>query len=167
MSEAKYGEDFIKHEFDEAIAFQRTIVDAERELSSRHPFPAGRDSVKACLKDDQAFLKQLQQLGKPYGATGEEEEVVTAMKELMTETLSSASEAESEAYEAHAVLLALKRKQQDSAGAVLKIARALKDTEMRDAAQAFERGQREGSRMLATSLADFAVVIATREPASA
>ena len=167
MSEAKYGEEFIKHELDEAIAFQQTIVDAERELSSSHPFPAGRDSIKACLKDDQAFLKQLKQLGKPYGATGQEEEVVSAMKELMTETLSSAGEAQSEAYEAHAVLLTLKRKQQDSGGAMAKIASAVKEPEMRDAAKEFERGQRASSRMLAKSLADFAVKIATQAPTSA
>jgi hypothetical protein len=167
MSEAKYGEEFIKHELDEAIAFQQTIVDAERELANKHPFPAGRESIKACQKEDQAFLKQLQQLGQPYGASGEVEEVVQAMKELMTETLSSVGEAESEAYEAHAVLLTLKRKQQDSATAMLKIARAMNDTRMRDAAQEFERGQREGSKMLAKSLAEFAAEIATQESASA
>jgi hypothetical protein len=167
MSEAKYGEEFIKHELDEAIAFQQTIVDAERELASKHPFPAGRESIKACQKDDQAFLRQLKQLGRPYGADGKVEEVVEAMKELMTETLSSADEAESEAYEAHAVLLTLKRKQQDSASAMLKIARAMKEPEMRDAAKEFERGQRESSRMLAMSLADFAADIATQEAASA
>ena len=71
----------------------------------------------------QVFLKQLQQLCRPYRATGKEEDVVAAMKELMTETASSAGKAESETYEAHAVLLTLKRKQQDSAGATLKIAR--------------------------------------------
>ena len=85
----------------------------------------------------------------------------------MSETLGSADEAESEAYEAHAVLLTLKRKQQDSASAMLKIARAMKETEMRDAAKEFERAQRESSRALAKSLADFAVKIATQAPASA
>jgi hypothetical protein len=167
MAEAKYGEEFIKHELDEAIAFQQTIVDAERELAGKHPFPAGRESIKACQKDDQAFLKRLQQLGRPYGASGEVEEVVEAMKTLMSETLGSADEAESEAYEAHAVLLTLKRKQQDSASAMLKIARAMKETEMGDAAKEFERAQRESSRALAKSLADFAAKIATQAPASA
>jgi hypothetical protein len=167
MAEAKYGEEFVNHELDEAIAVQQTIVDAERELSSRHPFAAGRDSIKACRKDDQAFLKQLQQLGKPYGATGKEEDAMAAKKELMNETGGSTGKAESEAYEAHAVLLTLKRKQQDSAGAMLKIARAVKAPEMRDAAQAFGRAQQQGSKLLATSLADFAVKIATRESAAA
>jgi hypothetical protein len=45
------------------------------------------------------------------------------MAELMKTTLESAPEAESEAYEAHAVLLSLKRKQQDSALAMVRIAR--------------------------------------------
>jgi hypothetical protein len=165
MSEAKYGEEFIKHEFDEAIAFQRTIVDAERALSRTHPVPDARATVKACLKDDEAFLKQLQQLGKPYGASGEEEEVVAAMKALMTETLASAGEAESEAYEAHAVLLTLKRKQQDSGAAIARVARALKQADVRDAAVAFERSQRQSSKALAGSLADFAVRIATKTAA--
>jgi hypothetical protein len=40
----------------------------------------------------------------------------------------------SEAYDGHAVLLNLKRKQQDSADAVIKIARDRKETELRDAA---------------------------------
>jgi hypothetical protein len=89
------------------------------------------------------------------------------MKGLMNETLSSADEAESEAYEAHAVLLTLKRKQQDSGSAMAKIASAMKETEMRDAAREFERGQREGSKALAKSLAEFAAEIATKESAAA
>jgi hypothetical protein len=43
---------------------------------------------------------------------------------------------------------------------MLRIARARNDTELRDAATAFERGQREGARALADSLAAFAVWIA-------
>ena len=34
MGEAKTGEAFIKHEFDEAIAIQRCIVDAEHSLAT-------------------------------------------------------------------------------------------------------------------------------------
>ena len=34
MGEAKTGEAFVKHEFDEAIAIQQVIVDAETKLSS-------------------------------------------------------------------------------------------------------------------------------------
>ena len=43
---------------------------------------------------------------------------------------------------------------------MLQIARVRKDTELRDAATEFERGQREGAKVLADSLAVFAVQIA-------
>jgi hypothetical protein len=165
--EAKYGEAFIKHELDEAIAFQQTIVEAERRLAQSHPFPAARESIKACLKEDEDLSKELQRLGKPHGATGEVEEVAGAMQKLMNETLSSASEAESEAYEAHAVLLSLKRKQQDSGAAMVKIARSTRDAVMRDAARTLERSQRDGSKALAGTLGEFAATIATQEPAAA
>lgn len=162
MAEAKVGDEFIKHEFDEAIAIQSRIVEAEEQLSRSHPLPAAQQAIKSCLKEDRQFLKDLQQLGKPRGATGAVEEVAEAMGELMQETLASADEAESEAYEAHAVLLSLKRKQQDSGAAMVKIARELGDAELRDAAVAFERGQREGAKALAESLAAFAVRIAAQ-----
>jgi hypothetical protein len=85
----------------------------------------------------------------------------------MQTTLETASQADSEAYEAHAVLLNLKRKQQDSAAAMLKIAREMKDTDMRDAAQEFERGTKESANELATQLAALAVKIATQDGAQA
>jgi hypothetical protein len=167
MGEAKYGDEFVKHEFDEAIAIHGGIVEAETQLARSHPVAEARTEIKAMLKEDQAFLKQLRTLGKPYGATGEVEDVAGSMLELMRTTLESAGEAESEAYEAHAVLLSLKRKQQDSGAAMLRIARARRDTELRDAATAFERGQREGSKALAASLAAFAVQIAQSETRAA
>ena len=37
MGEAKVGEAFIKHEFDEAIAIQQCIVDAETTLATSPP----------------------------------------------------------------------------------------------------------------------------------
>jgi hypothetical protein len=83
------------------------------------------------------------------------------MTELMQTTLESAPEAESEAYEAHAVLLSLKRKQQDSGLAMKRIASELKDTKMRQAATRFERSQRTSAKELGDSLADFATRIAT------
>jgi len=46
---------------------------------------------------------------------------------------------------------------------MLEISRALEDSEGRDAAQAFARAQKSSSDELATQLAEFAVVIATRE----
>jgi hypothetical protein len=167
MAEAKYGEEFIKHEFDEAIAIHGGIVEAETKLAKIHPFPEASEAVGGMLKEDQAFLKQLRQLGEPYGASGEVEDVAGSMLELMTTTLESAGEAESEAYEAHAVLLSLKRKQQDSGAAMIKIARERKDTELREAATEFERGQREGAKALADTLAAFAVHNATTEQPSA
>jgi hypothetical protein len=65
------------------------------------------------------------------------------------------------------VLLSLKRKQQDSGAAMIKIARELGDAELRDAATVFERGQREGAKAIADSLAAFAVQIATTEAPAA
>ncbi len=85
------------------------------------------------------------------------------LKELMEETLSTATEegADSDFYEAHAVLVNLKRKQMDSAGGMLEIARATKDTELRDAATGFQAAQKSSSQALANELASYAVKIAT------
>jgi hypothetical protein len=162
MGEAKVGEEFITHEFDEAISIQRTIVEAEERLGSVHPQAEAQRIIQRGLKQDQKFLRQLEQLGREHDATGKTEEVAGGLQALMKKTLESAQEAESEAYEAHAVLLNLKRKQQDSAVAMLKMARSMKDTKMRDAAQAFEKGTRESARELADQLALLAVQIATR-----
>ncbi len=161
MAESKIGDEFITHEFDEAIAVQRAIVDAETALAKSHPHAESRAAIAAIAKDDKAFLKELERLGKEKGATGEVEDVAEGINELLASMVEKAGEAPSEAYEAHAVLLNAKRKQQDSAGGMLRIARALKDTEARDAAQAFEKGQKTSSDQLADLLADFAVVIAT------
>jgi hypothetical protein len=162
MSEAKVGTEFITHELDEAIAIQRAIVKAGESLSQEHPSASAKRLIKQGLKADQRFLAQLEMLGRPWGATGKAEEVAGALDQLMTETSEKAAEAESEAYEAHAVLLNLKRKQQDSGAAMLKIARALKDTEMRDAAREFARETKAGAQELADELANFAVTIATK-----
>jgi hypothetical protein len=162
MGEAKVGEEFVKHEFDEAIAIQQTIVDAESQLSTTHPVASAKRVIKASLTDDRAHLKELQRLGKKHDATGEVEDVAGGLKELMEKTLETATTegADSDYYEAHAVLLNLKRKQMDSAGGMLKVARAQKDTELRDAATAFERAQKASSKILATELASYAVQIA-------
>jgi hypothetical protein len=163
MGEAKVGEEFVTHEFDEAISIQRTIVEAGERLGSVHPQAEAKRTILRGLKEDQRFLRQLEQLGREHGATGKTEEVAGGLQELMKKTLESAQEAESEAYEAHAVLLNLKRKQQDSATAMLKMARTMKDTRMRDAAKAFEKGTRESARELADQLAVLAVRIATKD----
>jgi len=161
MAESKSGDEFVTHEFDEAIAIQRGIVDAETRLAKVHPHEGSKAAIATCLTDDKAFLTQLEQLGRKKGATGEVEDVAEGVLDLLESLVAKADEAPSEAYEAHAVLLNAKRKQQDSAGGMLKIARALKDAEARDAAQAFAKAQKAGSDELAFQLADFAVVIAT------
>jgi hypothetical protein len=58
------------------------------------------------------------------------------------------------------VLLNLKRKQWDSAGGMLAIARDQKDTTLRDAAKDFQAGQKETSTALTKELAAYAVRIA-------
>ena len=158
----KTGEQFIKHEFDEAIAVQQSIVDAETTLAESHPVSSAKTAIKGALKRDKAYLKDLQTLGAEHGATGEVEEVAGGLGSLMEETLNKAESegADSDYYEAHAVLLNLKRKQMDSAAGMLKIARAQKDTKLRDAAKEFERSQKDMSKTLATELAAYAVEIA-------
>ncbi|CAN5537114.1 hypothetical protein BH24CHL9_BH24CHL9_06710 [soil metagenome] len=155
------GTEFITHEFDEAIAIQRSIVDAGESLSGSHPVAAVKKLLKADVRVDRQHLKQLQSFGKAYGATGKREEVAEALGTLASETTSKAGQEESEAYEAHAVLLNLKRKQQDSADAVVKIARDRKETELRDAALQMKKEIKASADGLAKSLADFAVRIAS------
>ena len=166
MGEAKMGEEFVTHELDEAIAIQRAIVDAEGVLSRDHPRKESKRLIEQALREDRKFLEQLERLGQPHGATGKVEEVAGALQELMTETGQKTSEAESEAYEAHAVLLNLKRKQQDSGAAMIKIARAMKDTEMREAATKFAKATKTSAQELADELAEFAVAIATMDGAA-
>lgn len=161
VGEAKTGEAFITHELDEAIAIQRAIVSAEEQLSQKHPRAEAKRLIKGALREDQRFLKELQALGKPHGATGKVEDVAEALQTLMEESSEKATEAESEAYEAHAVLVSLKRKQQDSGAAMIKIARATKDTPMRLAAMEFAKAAKASAQVLADDLALFAVAIAS------
>jgi hypothetical protein len=154
------GTEFIKHEFDEAIAIQQSIVDSGKALSTSHPVASVKRQLSADLKVDQRHLASLEKLGKPYGARGKREEVAEALGTLADETVKKAGSEESEAYEAHAVLLSLKRKQQDSADAMIKIARDRKETEVRDAATKMKREIKSSADDLAKSLADFAVRIA-------
>jgi hypothetical protein len=163
VAEAKVGEEFITHELDEAIAIQQSIVTAEETLRRDHPRPTAKRLIEQALRQDKKFLDQLEALGRPYGATGKAEEVAGALQQLMTETSEKTADAESEAYEAHAVLVNLKRKQQDSGAAMLKIARAKKDNEMRDAARAFTKATKTSAQELADELAEFAVAIATAD----
>ena len=161
MSEAKVGEEFVKHEFDEAIAIQHCIVNAEAKLSTTHPVASAKRAVKSALAADERYLQQLQTLGKPHGATGEVEDVAGGLKELMESTLEKATTQGNDSdYEAHAVLLNLKRKQWDSAGGIVEIARGQKDTKLRDAAKDFQAGQKVTSKALTKELAAYAVQIA-------
>jgi hypothetical protein len=171
MAEAKVGDEFITHEFDEAIAIQRAIVEAGRQLGRIHPHGPSKSAIAAATREDQAFLRTLERLGKEKGASGKVEDVAEGVTSLLESSVEKAGEAPSEAYEAHAVLLNAKRKQQDSADGMLRIARARKDMAVRDAAREFGRAQRASCKSLADGLADFAVVIAqagrsTRAPRS-
>jgi hypothetical protein len=163
MGEPKTGEEFITHEYDEAIAVQQSIVDAETTLSTKHPVTSAKAAIKAALSEDKEFLRQLKALGKPHGATGKIEDVAEGLTELMTETLGTATSAgaDSDYYEAHAVLLNIKRKQMDSAGGMLEIARATGDTQLRTASTAFAKAQKASCQVLADELAGYAAKIAT------
>jgi hypothetical protein len=163
MGEAKVGGEFITHEFDEAIAIQRCIVDAEASLATKHPVPSARRAIKSSLAADEKYLRQLETLGTQHDATGEIEDVAGGLKELMEQTLETATTegADSDFYEAHAVLVNLKRKQWDSAGGMIAIARDQKDAKLRDAAKDFQAGQKVTSTALTKELAAYAVKIAT------
>jgi|GEM_PF-2320744 len=162
MGEAKVGDEFVTHEFDEAIAIQQVIVDAESTLSTKHPVPAAKKVIIAALADDREFLKQLKALGKPHGATGKVEDVAQGLKDLMESTLESAlmEGHDSEFYEAHAVLLTTVRKQMDSAAAMRKIGSDAGDTKMRDAAAAMHKALTASAKALSAELAAYAVHIA-------
>jgi hypothetical protein len=162
MGEAKVGEEFIKHELDEAIAIQECIVDAESTLATAHPRSTAKRVIKSALDADEQYLRQLRTLGKQYDATGRVEDVAGGLTELMTSTLEKATKdgSDSDFYEAHAVLLNLKRKQWDSAGGMLAIARDQKDAELRDAAKELQAAQRDSGNDLTRELASYAVEIA-------
>jgi hypothetical protein len=163
MGEAKVGDEFVTHEFDEAIAIQRSIVKAETMLASKHPVASAKREIKSALSDDRAFLEQLEKLGKPHGATGAVEDVAEGLTELMTETIKTASSDgnDSDFYEAHAVLISLKRKQADGAGGMLAIARDQDDSALRTASLAMQRAQVASSNSLSDELAGYAVKIAS------
>jgi hypothetical protein len=160
------GKEFIKHEFDEAISIQKTLVESARELSQAHPVPAARTALQEMLPEGEAHLEALQSFGALFGARGKKEVVVRGMAGLMEKTLANAKEhkeEESEAYEAHAVLLSLKRKQQDSSVSLIRIAEELGDRKLATAARKMQRELSASSKKLNDLLADFAVRIAKQE----
>jgi hypothetical protein len=158
------GTAFITHEYDEGIAIQEAVVAAAAELAEKHSQRDARQAIKSALAVDRRQLEELRALGKPHGAKGKQEDVARGMASLMDKTLRKAVAKErddSDIYEAHAVLLSLKRKQLDSAGGMSKTASERGD---RKAAAAHRRHLRElkaATKELSDSLAAFAVVIAT------
>ena len=157
------GRPFIKHEFDEAIEIQRNIVESGRELAEAHPVPAARTALKEMGPIAEQHLETLESFGALFDARGKKEDVVKGMEGLMKKVLTKAKEKgkeeESEAYEAHAVLLSLHRKQQDSAPAVVKIAEELGDKKMAAAGRKMKRELDVATKELGELLADFAVRI--------
>jgi CII-binding regulator of phage lambda lysogenization HflD len=99
--------------------------------------------------------------GKPMGATGKKEEVVESMSTLMKQTAQKAGSEKSEAYEAQAVLVTLKRKQQDSGSALVKIGQKMKDTQLKELGTQLHKASRASADELAKNLAGFAVEIAS------
>ena len=160
------GKEFIKHEYDEGIAIQEAIVAAAGELGDAHPVPGAKELITEQLTTDRRHLEELRALGAPHGAKGKREDVARGMGTLMTKTLGKATTTEAEesdAYEAHAVLLSLKRKQLDSAGGMLKTATERGDDKA--AAAGHRTPQRElktATEQLSESLGEFAVRIASR-----
>ena len=52
------GTEFIKHEFDEAIAIQRSIVESGTKLATSHPVAGVKRQMKSDLKVDQRHLTE-------------------------------------------------------------------------------------------------------------
>ena len=75
MSEAKYGDEFITHEFDEAIAIQQAIVDGAEKLSTAHSRTQSKKLIRTTLREDEKYLRELRRLGKKHDATGKVEGV--------------------------------------------------------------------------------------------
>jgi hypothetical protein len=163
MGESKQGKAFIQHEFDEAIVVHQAIVEAERILADSHPIKEAQTAIGRMMRDDRKSLNELQALGQKYGATGKVEEVAGAMQELSKSTNKSAQDAPSEAYEAHAVLLTMLRKQQDSSAAIGKIAKAMDEADVKTAAAKLEKQSKAEADELADLLAMLAVQLATEK----
>lgn len=163
MAQAKEGQEFIRHELDEAIAIQQSIVEAERQLSAEHPLPEAKKELESMAAEDEQQLRELEQLGRQFGASGKREEVAQHMEELKREVSKHLKGgADSEKYEMHAVLLTLKRKQQDAAAALAEIAGRIGNADLRKAASRLHEEMRSSADRLAASLAKLATEIASR-----
>lgn len=160
MAEQRQGQSFVKHEFEEAITIQQAIVEGERELSQSAGLPEAQEQIKAALPKDEECLKRLQQFGQQFGVDGAKDPISSAMEQLMQESGQSASKGpESEKYEAQAVLLTLKRKQTDAAGAIAEIAKQMGNPELKAAAIEIQKAMKSSADDLASSLAKLAVTI--------
>jgi transcriptional regulator of heat shock response len=155
------GQEFITHELDEAIAFQQSIVDAEKKLGGSHPDDEAKQLIGKLRRDDEKLLERLTKVGKPLGASGKREEVVEGMASLMEQTAEKAGEELSEAYEAQAVLVTLKRKQQDSGSALVKIGQRTDNDDLKELGDEVHKASRASAEELAKNLAGLAVKIAT------
>lgn len=163
MPEAKEGTDFIRHELDEAIAIQQSIVACGEKLAQEYPLEDARAQLQQMLKQDQEHLRKLEQLGKPFGAKGEREEVAQAFETLGSEVSQTAiGGPDSEKYELHAVVLNMKRKQQDSATAMTKIARKMGDKQLQEAFTTMQKEIKASAEELSKSLSTLATEIAMR-----
>jgi hypothetical protein len=159
------GTAFVKHEFDEAISIQKTVVEAARALSEAHPVPGARTAIKEMLPIGEEHLQTLQSFGALFDSRGKQEDVARGMSSLMQKTLAKAQEGgaeESEAYEAHAVLLSLARKQQDSTASLILLAEKVDDRTLATAARKLQRELNASTKQLNELLADFAVRIAAQ-----
>ena len=158
------GKEFVKHEFDEGISIQEVIVAAAEKLAPLHPLPEAQQLLARMSKADQQQLETLKALGEPYVAKGKLEDVSKGLADLMKDMTHKATLKKSEpsdAYEAHAVLLTLKRKQQDSAAAIQRIGAEIGERQLADAAGKMAQAAEQDSKALAASLATLAVQLAT------
>lgn len=156
------GQEFIKHEFDEAIAVQQTIVRGTTALADVHPMQSSKRLLKSTARESEQWLRRLQKAGSKFGATGEREEVASGIDQLASTTLQNAAAGEaSEVYEAHAVVINALRKQQDSAGSIVKIATSLKDRELATEGRDMQRASKRAADDLAKNLTELAVMIAS------
>jgi hypothetical protein len=162
----KVGQEFVTHELNEAIAIQQAIVEATGQLARSHPLDEGREALGRLLGEGEHWLQELQRLGEPFGATGEQEEVAAAGANLLRETTSKAAQSPDEAYEAHAVLLMLHRKQQDGAGSLLKIGKAMGQEEIHQAGAEMQKATKGAADELSNLLNELAVRIATEQVGS-
>jgi hypothetical protein len=156
------GQDFVKHEFDEAIAVQQSIVRGATELARIHPMPDSKRELQSAARESEQWLRRLQESGSKFGATGEKEDVASGIEQLAMTTLEKARDGEpSEVYEAQAVVINALRKQQDSAGSIVKIATSMRDRELAAEGREMQRATKKTADGLARNLTQLAVFIAT------